>query len=580
MTGLLAIALLAAPPSYEEAHAVMAMRQHGLVPHREPEGKRIAFVKVVRYEVFLEEEPFPTFPNWFHWLSEEDTIRRELLLGVGDTYDAEKVQETARNLRSLIVFSIVRVEPVQTGNPDEVGLLVVTRDLWSLRLETAFQVVDGRVNSLLVQLTERNLFGRQKQAAARYTLGPTTWAPGLVYADRRVAGEPVSMALTGDLVFRRTDSRYDGVSLQGRVERPFYDLDQRDGWRVPAFYQSLKVRRTQAGEQLVDADTGVPLAWDHKAVAVDAVWRRQYGRGLVLRLSGGLGISRVDVEPNGETHLERFEPDVQARFLEETLPPSRTDTGPILGAAVFQRRYRAFRDLASFGVSEDVQLGPSVGTTFRLPLTLLGSTRDALRASGSAGWTEDWGGDGLAELAVGGELRAEGGEAADQRYLARLRLATPSILLGRVVTRLDWVRQADDSGNHILSLGGDNGLRGYATQAFIEDGDGERLRGNVEWRTAPLVISYLHAGAVLFYDYGVLGPDLPAGSFHHSAGLGLRALLPQLNRAVFRVDAGVPLEGGFAILVGFESGQAVSLTAGEDVRQYSDSEIGGLYNQP
>ena len=45
----------------------------------------------------------------------------------------------------------------------------------------------------------------------------------------------------------------------------------------------------------------------------------------------------------------------------------------------------------------------------------------------------------------------------------------------------------------------------------------------------------------------------------------VRALLPQLNRFVLRLDAGVPLDGsGFAVLASFGRGQAVALTPLED----------------
>jgi hypothetical protein len=40
--------------------------------------------------------------------------------------------------------------------------------------------------------------------------------------------------------------------------------------------------------------------------------------------------------------------------------------------------------------------------------------------------------------------------------------------------------------------------------------------------------------------------------------------LPQVNRTPFRIDFGVPLEGGFSVVIGYGSEQAILLTAGED----------------
>lgn len=573
---MLAIALLGAP-SFEEAHALLAMQRMGLQPDVAPEGKRVAFVRIVRYEVLVEHEPFPTVFNVFHWLTTEKTVARELLFAAGDTYDPEAVAESARNLREMTVFALARIQPVLARKPDEVGILVVTRDLWSLRLESEFQTTDSHLDRLELRMTERNLFGRANRASVRYGVAPTTWSPGLRYFDRRVAAKPVSLLLAGDLVFRRSDDKYDGLLLNASLAKPFFDLKQREGWTVPIAFQRFVVRRNQAGE-IVENDDGVPLVWDHRVIAADALWRRQYGGAYVLRMSGGFGVSRVDRDPNEETDLGRFDRDVQDRFREQDLPPSRTDQGPVFGAAVFRSRFRTFRDLASFGVSEDVRLGPSLGASVRVPMFLFGSTRDGMVAAASATIAEDWGGNGLVELAVAAELRVEDAVATDQRFLGRLRGATPTIALGRLVTRLEWLRQKADTRSNLVTLGGDNGLRGYPTQAFFAR-DADRIRGNIEWRTEPVALSYLHLGLATFYDFGSIYTDPDTMRWRQSVGFGVRMLLPQFNRFVLRFDIAWALDPGFGGPgVGLESGQAVPLTVREDA--LFEHTIGGLFNQP
>lgn len=571
---LLAVALLS-PQGFEEAHTFRAMAKLRMTPEAAPDGKRVAFVEVVRYEVLVEHEPFPTFFNWFHWVTTEKTIRRELLFEVGDTFDPEVVAESARNLRAMVIFALVKIVPVKGRKPGEVGLLVVTRDLWSLRLESQLQRTDSHIDLVELRMTERNLLGRNKLAAVRWGLGPTTWSPGLRYADRRVFGEPMSLNLGSDAFFRRTDSKYDGLQLTGLLQQPFFDLKQREGWSLNTLYQRLVVRRTQAGDVVTNAD-GVPLVWDHEALSADALWRRQYGGRYVVRLSAGLGLSRVEREANEETGLDGFDEGDGSRFREADLPPSRVEVGPIIGAALFRGRFRTYRDLAAYGISEDVRLGPSLGVSARVPRVLLGSTADAAVLGGSATWAEDWAGNGLAELAVAGELRVQDAERFDEHYLVRARGATPPVVWGRLVTRVDWLRQRHDTVSNLVSLGGDNGLRGYQTQRFLGR-NADRLRGNVEWRSKPVALSFLHLGGLLFYDFGaVYEGDRPRRLFQ-SVGVGLRAMLPQFNRFVVRFDLGYAIDER-RLGSGLQSGQMVPTTVREDVLY--EHAVGGLFNQP
>ena len=180
-------------PTYDARRADYALRSYGYERDRAPQGKRIVFIRIVREEVFVGEELLvpivlpreaSTWPNTFHWLTEESVVRRELLVGQGDRYDAELVAESERNLRALGILTLARIEAVRTSKPDEVGLMVFTRDLWSLRLETGFSGADGAYG-VTAQLIERNLFGRDKQAALRWDSDAYAWSwPGLYRRSR------------------------------------------------------------------------------------------------------------------------------------------------------------------------------------------------------------------------------------------------------------------------------------------------------------------------------------------------------------------------------------------------------------
>ena len=65
----------------------------------------------------------------------------------------------------------------------------------------------------------------------------------------------------------------------------------------------------------------------------------------------------------------------------------------------------------------------------------------------------------------------------DQAFGGLLRGATPEALLGRLVLYVDWDAQRNDTSRTQITLGGDNGLRGYSSGEFRVVG-GSRLRAN------------------------------------------------------------------------------------------------------
>ena len=71
---------------YEHAHVFRQLQERGWQVDPKPLGKRVAFVEVYRYEVFVPFERLPLFPNRIHALSTEPFIRREILLKRGEVF--------------------------------------------------------------------------------------------------------------------------------------------------------------------------------------------------------------------------------------------------------------------------------------------------------------------------------------------------------------------------------------------------------------------------------------------------------------------------------------------------------------
>ena len=57
-------------------------------------------------------------------------------------------------------------------------------------------------------------------------------------------------------------------------------------------------------------------------------------------------------------------------------------------------------------------------------------------------------------------------------------------------------------------------------------------------------------GAAVFYDVGDAFDGFDELQLKHGAGAGLRVLIPQLDRTVFRADWGVPLSPGYSTFPG------------------------------
>ena len=121
------------------------LAERGLSPEYAPEGKLIEGVEIVTLDVFDERDPMPDFVNVLHATTLDRVIRRELLFSEGEPYRGAYAHETARNLRNLQQLSIVLVVPAQGSRPDRVRVLVITKDVWSLRVNWALQVINSSI---------------------------------------------------------------------------------------------------------------------------------------------------------------------------------------------------------------------------------------------------------------------------------------------------------------------------------------------------------------------------------------------------------------------------------------------------
>lgn len=579
--------------SYEARRLGRALRARGLSEAGGAEGRTIVRVHVIREEVFAQDEflfgggsgpagtsgggfQALTFLNHLHGLTAEKVILRELPFEVGEAYRAAAAEEGMRNLRGLGIFALVRIVPVESPGGGGVDVVVYTRDLWSLRLESDFQG-QGANLQLLGQLTERNMFGLGKTGSLRFELRPDTVSAGEVYYDYRLLGGRQELRESFDVVVNRATGEAEGFFAFAGVGRPFYKLAQRWSYEVSASVQR-EVSRTlddqgrARGADLSDEPSTdgsscdlaredcVPQVYARGSGVVSAAVHRRFGHVVRQTWTGGFAFSDRSARAIAETRLPAAQ---RARFESRVLPRARRLSYPYLRYRLDTPRFGVFSDLGAFGISENVQLGPWTDTTLGVPLAALGSARDGLLAGTSVGYRAQLG-RGLLDVYGAAGARLEGGRVLDQRLTGQLRAATPPWLLGRLVLLGRFEGRQRDSARSVVLLDGANGLRGHPIGAFVERG-GSRMFGSMEYRTLPLRWDAVHVGLVGFYDAGSVHRRVADITLHHGAGAGLRLLLPQLNRFVLRVDAGVALDvPGYAVLASYGVGQAVPLTPIED----------------
>jgi hypothetical protein len=265
---------------------------------------------------------------------------------------------------------------------------------------------------------------------------------------------------------------------------------------------------------------------------------RSFGRRVIQRVSGGYSFSVI--RPRFHESFPVEDPAVREAFAAQVFPRSERLSTLFTGYSLFTPRYRVYRDFETYDLREDVQLGPGLSLSLSHAPRWLGSENQYVGLGASVAWAFD-GWDGYQRLATSWSGRIVAGRLVDEVRGVGGFFASPVLArIGRVVAEAGASLLVNNTRPDVyLSLGGDNGLRGYGISEFIGDA---RFVGHLELRTRPVPIFALRLGAVAFYDVGHAAPRLVDLRAHHDAGLGIRLLIPQLNFYVLRIDLAVPFQ--------------------------------------
>jgi hypothetical protein len=544
----------AAALDYSELEQRMVSRALGPEPDRDgaPAGKRIESVQIVRLPVFDDDDPVPDFVNWFHAQSREHVIRRELLFVTGDSYDVERIEETIRNLQLIPQFGVAVIVPLRGSRPDQVRLVVIVRDVWSLRLNFTLQGSPTYINYLVVNPIEENLFGTRTRLGGVFTLQPDRYSLGAVAGHPRILGTKVdAYGLAGayvNLDSGETEGSFGLFSLR----RDLVSLADKWGFLTGVAWtnEETRVLQGQSGvnikyewtpqadivREAVLSSHGVPIEYSSRLLRAGAEVARSFGTRNKYVLTAGIELNQRRFRARrGAESADDF-----AAFVRDEVPVSDTRLSPFVQLEHRTTRFLNTRDVETLELQESFSLGQQAALRVYPAFRDLGSSRNLL---GTASWVaQTW--------ALGnGFLRAVAGSNVEHADLGRhqaslqgaLRVVSPRLHFLRVVLDYAAVTTYENYLNRKVALGGEARPRGYINSAFRGSNG---YAGTLELRTSSLDILSARVGAVAFYDVAGVGDSLPTAYPNQSLGAGVRVLFPQINRQVFRVDWAVPFTAG------------------------------------
>ncbi|MBI5531204.1 MAG: hypothetical protein HY898_00710 [Deltaproteobacteria bacterium] len=537
--------------AYEKESIRDALAASHTIVDPSPEGKIVEDIDIVTLDVIEKRDPAPGFLNVFHAKTRPYVIRREVLIRPGEPFSQSLCDESARNLRQFHQLSLVACLAERGSRPDRVRILVLAKDVWSLRLNWDVQFAGGRIEYLELVPSEENLLGSHQTASGLFTLYPLSYSLGGRYIIPRMFGTWVAATASASAIVNResghTEGSYGGVN----VGQPLYSTRTEWAWGTPVTWRNEVTRHYVNGalgyfdSRRTPANDRIPFEYRTRTMSIGPSVTRSFGWALKNDISFGVDVIRRQFDT---FDMSAYDPIAVDHFVSRYVPLSDNRSGPFLQYRTYRTDYVRVLDFETLALQEDFRLGHDLYARVYPSPKAFGSTRNVLGAYGGAQYT--WAlGDGITRIGLESTAayefadRPEGREAVtDAAVEATGRIVTPRLGFGRLVVDALVRNRYRNYLNQITFLGGEGRLRGYPTRSFYGK---DQVSYNFEYRSRPVQILSCQLGATLFYDVGDSFDGFTNMVLKSSVGAGLRALFPQLDRAVFRVDLGFPVTRGY-----------------------------------
>jgi len=446
-----------------------------------------------------------------------------------------------RNLRGLPQLSLVVGVATRGSDRDHVRLLIITKDVWSLRLNWDLQLSSSGLEDLVIQPSEENFLGTHQVGSLYFERDPAALTFGAGYHAPRVEGTRSVIDASANVIVNHVTGALEGSYGALLAYQPLFSARTEWAWDSLVSWDQQIARRFvgiyEAGYEAGPAASDlVPWEYHVRAYEAQESITRSFGWNAKHDLSLGGFVSVNEYET---TALQSgVNPTALAQFVAANVPRSDNQVGPFAQYHGYETRFIRVLDFQTLGLQEDYRLGRELYLRVTPVTKALGSTRDFLGVYAAAAYTIAFG-NGLVRATVESSTSAEPDRLSDAALAAGFQLVSPSFGLGRIVYDVHVLSRYRNYLNAQSFLGGDVQLRGYPSNFFVGK---DTVTSTTEFRSMPVELFHaVQLGGALFYDVGDAFNGFSNLRPAQSTGFGIRTLFPQLDRLVFRADVGFPL---------------------------------------
>ncbi len=457
--------------------------------------------------------------NRFHKTTLESVILRESGVAPGDTISVEAVAEIERRLRDLDIFASVKAALVTGSNGVE--LHITTRDNFSLVAGATGSFLGG-VGNIGFTAGERNVFGTGNTLMFGLSRSTTDNFRGSVaFTDLHFFSKPWR---AGYAVGRTNEGDFFGVELKDS----FRTSDSGRAWSVELDYLE------KLEKYYLDGDTVFELPEERSRLFVKQVWRT--GASDLFFRKGLEASFRQSVysSPSGSFGELTQPEDTRRLYVGGLLARDRVTS------------YRQMLGLDTLNFVQDVRIGTTAEIRLGANLVEEFNTVEEFRVDPQVTVILDnaasIGEDSLIRMSLSASAILE--ETGERPWSATARFKTYNTTINNttIAFNADFTTGEDGSDLPVqLTLGEDNGLRGYDLRQFQGR---QRLRMNLEgryhagWKLGPVDV-----GVIGFADAGWAAAGEASASLKKSIGAGVRlGSNSLLGSRIFRIDLAFPLD--------------------------------------